>query len=294
MSRQHDRPVRRGEDLEKRSRSLHEATLRLLDRAIDTLSSDQGDESVHAARKTAKRIRAALRLLRGSLGPGKYHRENRGIRDAARPLTAIRDTFMLQRTLGGMADVPPAVQRGLKLEYRRGRQAFERQGLRAALAQLKLTREHLSEFSCVVPESASAVEGLGRTYRAGRKALAKAESDGDLMLHEWRKQAKYLLNELELLHSVFGLDVKQLHRHADKLAALLGDHHDLGVLCHKLHLYRASAPRLMKQIEKRRASLRRRAARQGKKLYRHSPRHVEARVAARLKRAHPPRPPRRA
>ncbi len=282
MSRKHESTPRRGAPVARRNHSLHDATLSLLDRAIDALASDQGDEAVHTARKATKRIRAALRLLRGSLGPGKYHRENRGVRDAARPLTAIRDTFMLQRTLRSMTGAPPSVERGLKAEYRRERREFNRQGLRDALAHLKAARRNLSEFSPVVPETASAAEGLGNTYRAGRKALAKAKSNDDRALHEWRKQAKYLLNELELLRAVFGLDAKRLRRHADRLAAILGDDHDLGVLSEKLRGYRAAAPSLVKQIEKRRLSLRRRAAQQGAKLYRDPAKRVEARIAARL------------
>jgi CHAD domain-containing protein len=289
MSRKNESTARRGAPVERRDHSLHDATLSLLDRAIDALASDQGDEAVHTARKATKRIRAALRLLRGSLGPGKYHRENRGVRDAARPLTAVRDTFMLQRTLRSMTGVPPSVERGLKAEYQRERRGFNREGLRTALAHLKDARRNLSEFPPVVPETASAAEGLGNTYRAGRKALAKAKSNDDGALHEWRKQAKYLLNELELLRAVFGLDAKRLRRHADQLAAILGDDHDLGVLSGKLRRYRAAAPTLVKQIEKRRRSLQRRAAQQGAKLYRDPAKRVEARIAARLKGLQPSR-----
>ena len=283
MSRKHENTARRGVPVGRRDHSLHDATLSLLDRAIDTLASDQGDEAVHIARKATKRIRAALRLLRGSLGPGKYHRENRGVRDAARPLTAIRDTFMLQRTLRSMTGAPPSVERGLQAEYRRERREFNRQGLRDALAHLTAARRNLSEFSPVVAETASAAEGLGNTYRAGRKALAKTKSNDDRALHECRKQAKYLLNELELLRAVFGLDAKRLRQQADRLAAILGDDHDLGVLSGKLRGYRAAAPSLVKQIAKRRLSLRRRAAQQGEKLYRDPAQRVEARIAARLK-----------
>jgi CHAD domain-containing protein len=257
---------------------LHDAALSLLDRAIEALTSDQGDETVHAARKAAKRIRAALRLLRASLGPGRYHRENRGVRDAARPLTAIRDAFMLQRTLRRMPSRPPAVERALKSEYQLERRTFDRRGLRAALTQLNATRRHLSELSAVVPETASAIRGLAGTYRAGRKAWSKAERKDDQALHEWRKQTQYLLNELELLRAVFGYDAKRLRRHAEKLAVILGDDHDLSVLSAKLRRYRATTPRLVKHIEERRRKLRRRASREGKKLYRQSTKRVESPV----------------
>ena len=69
MSRKNESTARRGAPVERRDHSLHDATLSLLDRAIDALASDQGDEAVHTARKATKRIRAALRLLREVSGP---------------------------------------------------------------------------------------------------------------------------------------------------------------------------------------------------------------------------------
>ena len=49
------------------------------------------DESVHAARKAIKRARAALRLLRGTLGEASYQHENAALRDAGRRLSPLRD-----------------------------------------------------------------------------------------------------------------------------------------------------------------------------------------------------------
>src|SRR6185437_4230638 len=53
------------------------------------------DESVHEARKDLKRARATLRLLREALGNSTYKRENAAIRDAARPLSEVRDGRVL-------------------------------------------------------------------------------------------------------------------------------------------------------------------------------------------------------
>jgi CHAD domain-containing protein len=106
--------------------SLHDAVLSLLDSAIAALSAEQSDEAVHKARKAAKRSRAALRLLRESLGPSGYHRGNRAIRDAAKPLTAVRDAFMLRKVLHRMPNRPRALEHGLKSEYLRERRSFKR------------------------------------------------------------------------------------------------------------------------------------------------------------------------
>lgn len=282
MSRKLDITGHRGKDIKRPIYSLHDAILRLLDSAIETLSSHQNDKAVHTARTAAKRIRAAFRLMRECLGPRAYRRENRRVRDAAKPLTAVRDAFMLRGTLRSMPKRPVRLERGLKSKYQRERQAFKRQGLQAALRQLKATRKTLSDLFPVAPETASVVKGVSNTYRAGRKAMAKAKSNDDQALHEWRKQAKYLLNQLELLAAVFDLNIRNLRRRADKLADILGDDHDLSVLSAKLCHYDANTPRLIKHIEKQRRHLQHRAAQQGKKLYRQSAKRIQATIATHL------------
>src|SRR5947207_2716692 len=62
------------------------------------------DEDVHDARKRLKKARALLRLLRPALGAPVYRRENGSIRDAARPLTDMRDAKILVETLDKLAE----------------------------------------------------------------------------------------------------------------------------------------------------------------------------------------------
>jgi CHAD domain-containing protein len=262
--------------------SLHHAVLVLLDGTIETLGSAQDDEAVHAARKACKRIRAALRLLRECLGPSVYRRENRNVRDAAKPLTGVRDAFMLRRVLRTLPARPAILQRALDSEYRGERQALERRGARAALKQLMATRGRLVELPAVDSEAASVIAGVKRIYKEGRRASSEARSREDRALHEWRKQAKYLVNQLELLEIVFDVEFKRLHRHAQRLAETLGDDHDLGVLTNEMRRHEEDEPSLSKQIEKRRAKLQAGAFRLGKRVYRHSAKHLETRLRARL------------
>src|ERR1019366_5884992 len=51
--------------------------------------------TVPEVRKCFKRVRAALRLVREDLGDDAYREENWCLRDAARPLTEVRDAEML-------------------------------------------------------------------------------------------------------------------------------------------------------------------------------------------------------
>ena len=264
--------------------SLHDAALSLVDGAIDTLRRRHDDQAIHAARKACKRIRAALRLLRGCLGPGVYRRENRRVRDASKPLTAVRDAFILRKTLGALPHRPVAFQRGLDSDYRAERQVLERRGARRALNLLTETRARLLDLPSVGSEAASAIAGARSVYKAGRKALRNARHRDDEALHEWRKQTQYLVNQLELLKSVFNAKFGKLHQSAEKIADALGDDHDLGVLMSKLQAYEAPDESFMKVINKRRGKLQARAFRMGRKLYRHPEKHFEAIVAARLAR----------
>jgi CHAD domain-containing protein len=59
-------------------------------------------EAIHDARKRLKKARAALRLVRDRLGDAEYRRENEALRDAARPLSEIRDADVLIATLEGL------------------------------------------------------------------------------------------------------------------------------------------------------------------------------------------------
>src|SRR5687767_2710807 len=74
-----------------RAPGVKEALRRQIGDASRTLGNPAlDDEAVHRARKTLKRARANLRVLRPVMGERAYARENAALRDAARPLGAIR------------------------------------------------------------------------------------------------------------------------------------------------------------------------------------------------------------
>src|SRR5262245_29518260 len=77
------------------------------ERAIKDLSASQGssrDEVVHETRKRMKKVRAVLRLVGPSIGTVTYKKANAGLRDAARPLTEVRDAKILIETTDKLAN----------------------------------------------------------------------------------------------------------------------------------------------------------------------------------------------
>lgn len=201
------------------------------------------DAAVHEARKDVKKARAALRLLRDAMGQTAFVRENTALREAARPLGAVRDSKVLQSTLDKLVERYAPATGSLRLEkFRRvlrKEQAAARHTL--TLAQVKRQRKALQE---VVDRSSRWRIGgndwqmlssaLRRVYRAGRKECKAARSRDSDHLHEWRKQVKYLWHQLQILQPVWPGLIGELADQAHSLADYLGDDHDLAVLRQKV------------------------------------------------------------
>ena len=73
--------------------------------------------------------------------------------------------------------------------------------------------------------------GLRRIYKKGRAAMRDARAHRtDEPLHEWRKCAKDLRYQLQLLQDIRPSVVKELAKGAHRLTDLLGEDHDLAVM----------------------------------------------------------------
>jgi CHAD domain-containing protein len=229
--------------------SLRKNLRRLIRKQIEGAIEDMGgsgaksrDEVVHEARKTMKRVRAVLRLARSPIGGAKYRKANTELRDAARPLTEVRDAKILIETIDKLAD---------QVKERVAGQAFEgvRQMLTSHAHSVRkgvLNREHafskirktlkglqsdIGDWSDVPNKWSSIGDGIADTYRKAADAFGDAAADPTPeKLHEWRKQAKYLRYQLQLLQPLWPERMEELENEADKMGELLGDDHDLTLL----------------------------------------------------------------
>ncbi len=228
--------------------SVAEALVRTAEEQLDGAEHDlrtgvQDDpvSAIHSARKALKKERALLRLARGTVGGKQRRRENVALRDAGRALSATRDSEVLVQTLDGLSEryagqVPEAVFASFREPLEADRQVAREQLTDPSMAaevagQLETVRRRIARWDVRRGGWAAIGGGLERTYRQGRKALARARSQPDLEnLHEWRKRSKDLWYELRLLTPVGGPAVRGQTKDAHALADLLGDDHDLAVL----------------------------------------------------------------
>jgi CHAD domain-containing protein len=269
-------------------------TRRLLRRQIRKgrrrLKSDHPtDSEVHDARKDIKKARATVGLLRNSLPRRAFRREDRILRDAARPLGIARDAEMLVAAFDGL------LQHYAQARRIGGRQRFRRALLRArARARRRLTsaapgvsrsRQLLHRAGDATrrwPRGHQGWQGLTRSatrlYARGRETLAEVRREPTVeRLHTWRKQAKQLRYQLELLAPVAPPAVMRMAHELRTLSDDLGDDHDLAVLRETLAAHThdfataAGATALMTLIERARINLQRKALLRGAHLYRPPP-----------------------
>jgi CHAD domain-containing protein len=248
------------------------------------------DARLHAARKRLKSARATLRLLRPVIGESAFTRANRALRDVAAPLGAARDTTVLLHALAALRarrerTVPGTRALRAALKQRRGAlsAALRTDGRqrRDALARLTRVAQQAQRWR---PSDARAFAGLTATYRQGRRCYAAVCRDAsDPALHEWRKQAKYLANELRVLRGCAPRRVDPWRRRAERIAEALGADHDLALLGREVQ--RSDMPdgargRLLRRLERARSRLQARAHASGERLYRFK----SARFIARLQR----------
>jgi CHAD domain-containing protein len=258
----------------------------------DGLESDP-IAAIHKARKSVKKERALLRLMRGALRRSDRRRENATLRDAARRLSGARDAEVIIQTLDGLSEryagqVPHHAFAALRARLQESLDGAGR-GAPAAAAQvaseLAAAREEISGWTLKRRGWAAVEPGLRRTYKRGVTAFGVARNDpSDEHLHDWRKRVKDLWYELRLVAEVCGPSVRGQAKDAHALADLLGDDHDLAVLRdHLLGLaggIAADVEAVLGLLDHRRAQLQAQAMALGERVYSERPKAFVRRLRA--------------
>jgi CHAD domain-containing protein len=266
--------------------------------ALDRLTRHEvTDEDIHAARKSIKRARATLRLLRETLPKNTYRLENAALRDSARPLSAVRDAKVLVDALDHLseldttasADTPAHPFRGALVRERnntRRRARSKTDGLGASRSGLQAAHSRAGRWKLNGEDWTVLGKGLQRVYSEGRKLLATAQRDPTAeCLHEWRKQVKYLWNQVALLEPLGSGWINELADQCHKLSDYLGDDHDLAVLRERAAAHERTFAKpeqlaaLVTAIERKRTGLQQKALVIGARIYHDKPADFAARFA---------------
>jgi CHAD domain-containing protein len=208
-----------------------------LGRAVDSARDRDNpqDERVHDVRTRLKRSRAALELIGAEVGR-RAKKTDRRLRNRGRRLARPRDVMVQAHTFRILGtrlsrELPAGLLErmrdvGEQMRTKLDEKTVEKE-LRRTAKSLRKLRRRLRKLP--VKRGRRAIgEGITRTYREARRALAGVHADlTPERFHEWRKQVKLLSNELKIVgRGVPELATRYLAK-VEKLGEILGQIHDL-------------------------------------------------------------------
>ncbi len=226
--------------------AIRRMSVDLLTRSIADLRLDGGtnfDDGIHGARKKMKRLRGLIRLVRDRVGYRTYREENVVLRDTARTIAPMRDTWVLVETVRNLrlayADLlDPSLfsttEAWLQRRYQNQKTHIRGTTVGNAIITLATARRRFASFPIegpVADDFDSIADGVERVYRRGLRGFRRSTESGSVEdLHEWRKRVKYLKYQMDALTPLQPVLIGSQAVELDDLGERLGHDHDLAVL----------------------------------------------------------------
>ncbi len=223
------------------SQSVRQAGTEQIDRALAKLSGKaKKSNAIHETRKSMKRLRALLHLVRPAMRKADFRRDEARLKHIARSLAGARDTQAMLETVAKLDAYDERVGRGpvavklrAQLEAKHDTTGEDRKGSGVSLAR-RLLKEARAAFDDIVLEKddfkilASTIE---RDYRKARRAFHRAyELQEDEAFHDWRKYVQRHWRQLLLVAPSWPKALRPHIALARDLSEVLGEDHDLFVL----------------------------------------------------------------
>lgn len=270
-----------------KNETLNEAVHRIFNEELEQTAQELSPPfkdlpvAIHNARKSFKKLRALVRLVRYTIGKELYQTVNYTLRDLGRHLSAKRDAHVLIETIHCLVNdaktsryepMLNALHR-LKSNHTEIDADFLKilEEISLDINDLKTTVHNLPD----IPNTFESIRaGIIRVYEQGQSAQITAEDNQrSEYYHEWRKQAKYLWHQLQLLYPLWPEMMTVWADEVHKLSDYLSEEHDLAVFLDYAdnHDYQKLYPQVMQtlssRIKSRRRDLRKKAHALGCRVY---------------------------
>lgn len=242
-------------------------------------------ETVRNVRRRLKRVRAILRLIRPVFP--EYASENAQLRDIGAEVSDLRDAAALVETIDSLSLRPEVAEAGAlgELRHRLAQKAADRERqldrgvfLTQLRGRLRDARVRSELWELRDSGAAAVVPGFVATYKKARSGFrASLEAPRRPLLHDWRKLVKYHWAQLGLMRS-FAPEFSEVRRQrVGRLAATLGNYHNVCVLREAPEVADGSLPPVSSLLERECGRLAKRALKLGRPLFAEAPSVVEQR-----------------
>ncbi|MBW6478285.1 MAG: CHAD domain-containing protein [Bacteroidales bacterium] len=210
--------------------------------AIDFLSKNlKNPENIHQTRLCFKRIRSFLRLSRTAFADGIFQELNIYYRDQGRLLSSNRDITAIidigqDMLIRGRSDsVKLFLKRYIQAQKRNRKQTSRNPDLQrntqTMIDSLRETANKISSLEISGETHKCLAFGAKKVYKKGFHLLETVrKTREDHLLHEWRKQVKYLWYHYVFLNSFWPGIMGAHARQTQQLSQWLGKYHDYVIL----------------------------------------------------------------
>jgi CHAD domain-containing protein len=268
-----------------------------IDRVLSKFSASNGKgTAVHEARKSMKRLRALLHLIRPAMPKGAFAESEARVKKIARSLSGARDAQAMLETVrkleaqpgaANVAGVTAVLSALLQAECGEAERGLNGSGATQLRKLLKEAKASFAGLSLEQDDFAAVTATLETDYRKARRAFRRAYSLGeDEAFHEWRKYVQRHWRQLLLVAPSWPKALRPHVGLARNLSEILGEDHDLSVLAARV---KADTDRLggpekvepyLARCRGRQAELRRIAHELGVRLLAEKPGSLARRIAA--------------
>lgn len=213
------------------------------DSTIDT------SEAIHEARRSFKKCRAILRLMRDAMGYASYRRENISLREMQKELTQTRDAYVQFHLLAGFSEDHPELSkkswfdmllRHARTNYEMEMDRFLESGKAGEISGYARTKAEEVQNYELTGNGFEIIEGgLSRIYRQGLdmgRIIFSEEAD-PYEVHAFRKRGKYLQFQLSYLRTIAKPLFNAMSKSLEKLTENLGHYNDLYIATTRIQEY---------------------------------------------------------
>jgi len=215
----------------------------LCKRARQTIESGGAttDSTVFELRKSVKKLRAILRIVRPALDEKSFRKLDRLIREFGRELGRVRDSAVLVDTLDSLlarfkpypdeAALQPA-RNALRCRYQVALEDFLQRNDALSLASgFGAIEQQVRDLDLQACSRPMLLAGIRKTYRRCRTWLRRLHAEPvSKNSHDLRRQVKYAWNQLRLIRKLEPGAFRTVIDDLDRLGRLLGEDSDIAVL----------------------------------------------------------------